>query len=109
MIKALQRCRAFYFLGFLIKRLFEGPAVFVYKAINSRFFKFRALLTKEGNFKGVNEHAHEVDVIIQVEKGKASSTGRFSAGGVYNTPQLLDQKVSDAKLIFWAVLSSILV
>lgn len=82
MIKALQRCRAFYFLGFLIKRLFEGPAVFVYKAINSRFFKFRALLTKEGNFKGVNEHAHEVDVIIQVEKGKASSTGRFSAGGV---------------------------
>ena len=37
--------------------------------------------TKEGNFKGVNEHAHEVDVIIQVEKGKASSTGRFSAGG----------------------------
>ena len=38
--------------------------------------------TKEGNFKGVNEHAHEVDVIIQVEKCKASSTGRFSAGGV---------------------------
>jgi len=46
MIKALQRCRAFYFLGFLIKRLFERPAVFVYKAINSRFFKFRALLGK---------------------------------------------------------------
>ncbi len=38
--------------------------------------------TKEGKFKGVNSHAHEVDVIIQVEKGKASSTGRFSAGGV---------------------------
>jgi len=37
--------------------------------------------TKEGNFKGVNEHAHEVDVIIQVEKGKASSTGRFNSGG----------------------------
>ncbi len=37
--------------------------------------------TKEGNFKGVNEHAHEVDVIIQIEKGKANSTGRFSAGG----------------------------
>lgn len=37
--------------------------------------------TKEGNFKGVNEHAHEVDVIIQVEKGKATSTGRFNAGG----------------------------
>ena len=27
----------------------------------------------------------------------------------YNTPQLLDQKVSDAKLIFCAVLCSILV
>jgi deoxyadenosine/deoxycytidine kinase len=37
--------------------------------------------TKEGKFKGVNEHAHEVDVIVQVEKGKASSTGRFNAGG----------------------------
>jgi len=37
--------------------------------------------TKEGKFKGVNEHAHEVDVIIQVEKGKATSTGRFNAGG----------------------------
>jgi deoxyadenosine/deoxycytidine kinase len=37
--------------------------------------------TKEGKFKGVNEHAHEVDVIVQVEKGKATSTGRFSAGG----------------------------
>jgi deoxyadenosine/deoxycytidine kinase len=38
--------------------------------------------TKEGKFKGVNEHAHEVDVIVQVEKGKATSTGRFNAGGV---------------------------
>jgi len=37
--------------------------------------------TKEGHFKGVNEHAHEVDVIIQVEKGQAISTGRFNAGG----------------------------
>ena len=37
--------------------------------------------TKEGNFKGVNEHAHEVDVIVQVDKGKATSTGRFNAGG----------------------------
>ena len=37
--------------------------------------------TKEGNFKGVNEHAHEVDVIVQVDKVKATSTGRFNAGG----------------------------
>ncbi len=45
-------------------------------------FIFTYHTTKEGNFKVVNEHAHEVDVIIQVEKAKASSTGRFSAGGV---------------------------
>ena len=37
--------------------------------------------TKEGNFKGVNEHAHEVDVIVQVDEGKATSTGRFNAVG----------------------------
>lgn len=37
--------------------------------------------TKEGKFKGVNSHAHEVDVIIQVDKGMATSTGRFNAGG----------------------------
>ena len=37
--------------------------------------------TKEGEFKEVNSHAHEVDVIIQVEKGKVTSTGRFNAGG----------------------------
>jgi hypothetical protein len=37
--------------------------------------------TKEGKSKGVNEHAHEVDVIVQLCKGKATSTGRFNAGG----------------------------
>jgi predicted ATP-dependent serine protease len=36
--------------------------------------------TKDGKFKGVNEHAHEVDVIVQVDKGKATSTGRFNGG-----------------------------
>jgi hypothetical protein len=44
-------------------------------------FVFIYHTTKEGKFKGVNSHAHEVDVIIQVEKGQASSTGRFNAGG----------------------------
>jgi hypothetical protein len=44
-------------------------------------FVFIYHTTKEGNFKGVNEHAHEVDVIVQVDKGKATSTGRFNAGG----------------------------
>jgi hypothetical protein len=37
--------------------------------------------TKEGNFRGVNEHAHEVDVIIQVKKCETCAKGRFSAGG----------------------------
>jgi hypothetical protein len=39
--------------------------------------------TKEGRFKGVNTHAHEVDVIIEVGKGEAKATGRFNAGGNY--------------------------
>jgi predicted ATP-dependent serine protease len=37
--------------------------------------------TKEGRFKGSNTHAHEVDVIIQVEQGVAKGTGRFGVGG----------------------------
>ena len=37
--------------------------------------------TKEGRFKGVNTHAHEVDVIIEVGKGEVKATGRFNAGG----------------------------
>jgi hypothetical protein len=37
--------------------------------------------TKEGRFKGVNTHAHEVDVIVEVGKGEAKATGRFNAGG----------------------------
>jgi predicted ATP-dependent serine protease len=44
-------------------------------------FVFIYHTTKEGKFKGVNSHAHEVDVIIQVEKGQATSTGRFNDGG----------------------------
>lgn len=41
--------------------------------------------TKEGRFKGVNTHAHEVDVIIEVGKGEVKATGRFNAGGVLLT------------------------
>lgn len=33
--------------------------------------------TKEGNFRGKNENAHEVDVIIEVANGKAKGNGRF--------------------------------
>lgn len=45
------------------------------------YFIFIYHTTKEGKFIGVNEHALEVDVIVQVDKGKATSTGRFNAGG----------------------------
>jgi hypothetical protein len=38
--------------------------------------------TKDGNFRGMNQFAHDVDVIIKVEKGKAIGNGRFSPGGV---------------------------
>lgn len=37
--------------------------------------------TKEGKFRGGNEHAHEVDVIIEVVNGEAIAKGRFSANG----------------------------
>jgi hypothetical protein len=37
--------------------------------------------TKEGRFQGVNTHAHEVDVIIEVGKGEAKVTVRFNARG----------------------------
>ncbi len=36
--------------------------------------------TKEGNFRGKNENAHEVDVIIEVAGGKAKGNGRFGMG-----------------------------
>jgi len=36
--------------------------------------------TKEGNFRGKNENAHEVDVIIEVANGKAKGNGRFGIG-----------------------------
>jgi hypothetical protein len=38
--------------------------------------------TKEGNFRGKNENAHEVDVIIEVADGKAKGNGRFGIGGM---------------------------
>ena len=44
-------------------------------------FIFIYQTTKEGEFRGVNAHGHEVDVIIEVEKEKATSTERFTAGG----------------------------
>lgn len=34
--------------------------------------------TKEGKFRGGNEHAHEVDVIIEIVDGVANARGRFN-------------------------------
>jgi predicted ATP-dependent serine protease len=36
--------------------------------------------TKDGRFRGGNELAHEVDVIIEVYSGKASGNGRYGNG-----------------------------
>lgn len=35
--------------------------------------------TKEGKFRGKQEFAHDVDVIIEVEQGKARANGRFGS------------------------------
>lgn len=44
----------------------------------SFIFIFHA--TKDGKFKGGNELAHEVDVIIEVENGLAKGKGQFGHG-----------------------------
>ncbi len=44
-------------------------------------FVFIFHTTKEGNFKGQQDFAHDVDVIIEVENGVAKSNGRFGVGG----------------------------
>jgi hypothetical protein len=36
---------------------------------------------KGGKFRGKQEHAHDVDVIIEVADGKAKGNGRFGIGG----------------------------
>ena len=57
----------------------------VFQSINSisylytKIFIFHA--TKDGKFKGGNELAHEVDVIIEVKPGLAQASGRFNSGG----------------------------
>jgi hypothetical protein len=40
--------------------------------------------TKEGNFRGKQDFAHDVDVIIEVENGVAKANGRFGVGGNMN-------------------------
>ena len=36
--------------------------------------------TKDGNFRGQQDFAHDVDVIIEVENGIAKANGRFGIG-----------------------------
>jgi len=38
--------------------------------------------TKEGNFRGKQGFAHDVDVIVAVEKGVAKGNGRFGSGEI---------------------------
>ena len=40
--------------------------------------------TKEGNFRGKQDFAHDVDVIVEVENGLAKANGRFGVGGKIN-------------------------
>ena len=47
-------------------------------------FVFIFHATKDGKFRGGNELAHEVDVIIEVENKMATASGRFNAGGQLN-------------------------
>jgi len=49
----------------------------------SFIFIFHA--TKDGKFRGGNELAHEVDVIIEVEPGQAKASGRFGTASTLNT------------------------
>ena len=47
-------------------------------------FVFIFHTTKEGNFKGQQDFAHDVDVIVEVENGIAKANGRFAIGGKMN-------------------------
>jgi hypothetical protein len=44
-------------------------------------FVFIFHTTKEGNFRGKQDFAHDVDVIVEVENGIAKANGRFGVGG----------------------------
>ncbi|MDP3558108.1 MAG: JAB domain-containing protein [Bacteroidota bacterium] len=57
--------------------------------------------TKTGNFRGTNEHQHDVDVVIEVpEKGKAIQFGRFNQGGEIEIFQNEKQAQNDAPVLF---------
>jgi hypothetical protein len=53
----------------------------LHKQYSKTAFIFIFHTTKEGNFRGRQDFAHDVDVIIEVENGIAKSNGRFGVGG----------------------------
>jgi hypothetical protein len=72
----------FVFIDFVTKAGLEIEDMDALRKVHPRTsFIFIYHTTKEGRFKGSNTHAHEVDVIIQVENGRARGNGRFGVGG----------------------------
>ena len=55
----------------------------------STSFIFIAQSTKDGDFRGNNDLAHEQDILIEVKEGEAFANGRFIQGGYLNIKQLL--------------------
>lgn len=51
-------------------------------------FIFMAQVTKDGDFRGEQDIAHEVDLIIEVKNGEAFGNGRFIQGGYLNIKNL---------------------
>lgn len=51
-------------------------------------FIFMAQVTKEGDFRGEQDIAHEVDLVIVVKNGEAFGNGRFIQGGYLNIKNL---------------------
>jgi hypothetical protein len=49
-------------------------------------FIFIAQSTKGGHYRGTRDLEHEVDVIVKVENGEATSYGRFNQGGKMKVP-----------------------
>ena len=50
---------------------------------------------------GSNTHAHEVDVIIQVETGRARGNGRFGVGGEVEVWEPGSVVIFLTEMIFW--------
>lgn len=58
-------------------------------------FVFIFHTTKEGNFRGKQDFAHDVDVIVEVKEGIAKANGRFGIGGqldIFNPDSTLKEE-----------------